>query len=54
MMRTLPQESHADLGIIPDSDFTEDLRPTKNAPGRCWNTAEGFQNTHHRIEKKES
>lgn len=43
-MRVLPQESHADLGIIPDSDLTEDLRPTKNALGRCWNTAEGLQN----------
>lgn len=51
-MRLLPQESHADLGIIPDSDLTEDLRPTKNAPGRCANTAEGFQNTPHPIEKE--
>lgn len=39
-----PQEDHADLGLIPDADHTDDLRPTKNAPGRCWNTAEGDQN----------
>ena len=50
-MRLLPQESHADLGIV-DDDATEDLRPTKNAPGRCANTAEGLQNTHHAIEKE--
>lgn len=47
MMRTLPQQDHADLGSI-DNDFTEDLRPTKNAPGRCANTAEGLQNHHPR------
>lgn len=29
-MRSLPQELHADLGIVPDSDHTEDLR--KSAP----------------------
>jgi hypothetical protein len=51
-MRVLPQEEHADLGLLPDSDFTEDLRPKKNAPGRCANTAEGLQNTHHPIEKE--
>ncbi|ADT97188.1 hypothetical protein Mspyr1_04770 [Mycolicibacterium gilvum Spyr1] len=51
-MRTLPQESHADLGLVPDSDFTEDLRPMKNALGRCANTAEGLQNTHHANEKE--
>lgn len=45
-MRNLPQQEHADLGIVPDNDFTEDLRPMKNTPGRCANTAEGFQNTH--------
>ena len=44
-MRTFPQESHADLGLVPDQDRTEDLRPgTKNAPGRCANTAGGDQN----------
>jgi hypothetical protein len=39
-MRELPQQDHADLGIV-DDDRTEDLRPTKNALGRCANTAEG-------------
>ena len=29
-MRSLPQEQHADLGIVPDQDRTEDLR--KSAP----------------------
>ncbi|MFV8233700.1 hypothetical protein [Mycolicibacterium fortuitum] len=24
------QVDHADLGLIPDTDHTEDLRPTKN------------------------
>lgn len=42
-MRTLPQQDHADLGLVDDDD-TEDLRPTKNAPGRCANTAEGDSN----------
>ncbi|CAN5552018.1 hypothetical protein BH11ACT7_BH11ACT7_31220 [soil metagenome] len=37
-----PQEHHADLGLV-DDDNTEDLR-TKNAPGRCANTAEGDSN----------
>lgn len=32
-----------DLGLVPDSDRTEDLRRNKNAPGRCANTAEGDQ-----------
>ncbi len=51
-MRCLPQELHADLGIV-DDDATEDLRsPTKNAPGRCANTAEGDQNTQPAIERK--
>lgn len=31
------------LGLIND-DATEDLRINGNAPGRCWNTAEGDQN----------
>lgn len=32
-MRHLPQEEHADLGIVPDSDLTEDLRPnSRTAP----------------------
>lgn len=43
-MREYPQIDHADLGLI-ENDATEDLRPVKrNAPGRCWNTAEGAQN----------
>lgn len=47
-MRLLPQEHHCDLGLVPDQDRTEDLRPgTKNALGRCGNTAEGDQNSHH-------
>lgn len=45
-MRVLPQQDHCNLGEV-DDDFTEDLRPTKNAPGRCANTAEGDQNSHH-------
>lgn len=33
-MRDLPQYQHADLGLIPDSDHTEDLRLQKdNDPG---------------------
>lgn len=40
-MREYPD--HADLGLV-DDDRTEDLRPTKNAPGRCANTAEGQEN----------
>lgn len=43
-MRAYEQELHADLGIVPDSDHTEDLRPNRNAPGRCANTAEGDSN----------
>lgn len=32
-MRPRPQESHADLGLIENSDFTEDLRPnSRTAP----------------------
>lgn len=43
-MRVLPQQDHADLGLVSD-DRTEDLRPeTRNALGRCSNTAEGLQN----------
>lgn len=42
-MREYPQ--HEDLGLWPEGDQTEDLVSTKrNAPGRCWNTAEGRQN----------
>jgi len=42
-MRDYPQ--HEDLGLDPEADQTEDLRPDKkNAPGRCANTAEGDQN----------
>ena len=52
-MRDLPQQNHADLGLV-DDDRTDDLRPTKNAPGRCANTAEGEQNTHHRINERKS
>ena len=35
-----------DLGLNPEADLTEDLRPRRNecAPGRCANTAEGDQN----------
>ena len=43
-MTRRPQEDHADLGLDPAADQTEDLRPIKNAPGRCANTAEGHQN----------
>lgn len=28
-MRDLPQYQHADLGLIPDVDNTDDLRPNK-------------------------
>lgn len=43
-MYARPQADHADLGLIND-DRTEDRRPAmRNAPGRCWNTAEGLQN----------
>ena len=45
-----PQEDHADLGLV-DFDQTEDLRPTKNALGRCGNTAEGDSNHHHANEE---
>ncbi len=45
-MRIYPHELHPDLGLLPDQDRTEDLRSTKNAPGRCANTAEGLQNHH--------
>lgn len=42
-----------DHGLVNDADQTEDLRPPqKNAPGRCWNTAEGLQNTQPCIERK--
>lgn len=44
-MRQYQQESHPDLGLNPEADRTEDLRPVKEiAPGRCANTAEGLQN----------
>lgn len=48
-MRAYEQEAHADLGLHPDGDRTEDLRrPIKgNAPGRCANTAEGLPNNPH-------
>lgn len=46
-MRTLPQQGHCDLGLLPDQDRTEDLRLNqKNALERCANTAEGDQNSH--------
>ncbi|WP_162562213.1 hypothetical protein [Mycolicibacterium iranicum] len=33
-MRVLPQESHADLGLLDDGDNTEDLRTnSRTAPG---------------------
>ena len=31
-MRALPQQDHADLGLV-DDDRTEDLRETRRAPG---------------------
>lgn len=31
-MRNLPQEDHADLGIVPNMDRTEDLRPIAERP----------------------
>lgn len=31
-MRTYPQEVHPDLGLWPEQDLTEDLRPSKSAP----------------------
>jgi len=44
-MYARPQQGHADLGLNPAADRTEDLRPAmRNAPGRCANTAEGLQN----------
>ena len=53
-MRDLPQQEHCDLGLIPDSDNTEDLRSKKkNAPGRCANTAEGLQNNQQSPQPKE-
>ncbi|MBP2450512.1 hypothetical protein JOF57_000397 [Mycolicibacterium lutetiense] len=30
-MRSLPQEDHADLGLI-EGDHTPDMRPSKSAP----------------------
>lgn len=47
-MREYPQ--FEDLGLV-DDDNTEDLRRTKNAPGRCANTAEGDSNNHHANEE---
>lgn len=32
-MRHLPQADHADLGLIPDSDHTEDMRTAPVIPG---------------------
>lgn len=32
-MRSLPQESHADLGLDPDADHTEDMRTAPVNPG---------------------
>lgn len=40
-MRHYPE--HEDLGLV-DNDLTEDLRAKRNAPGRCWSTAEGREN----------
>ncbi|BBY33375.1 hypothetical protein MMIN_14360 [Mycolicibacter minnesotensis] len=46
-MRVYPE--HEDLGLWPEGDQTEDLvSATRNAPGRCANTAEG-RNTHRYI-----
>lgn len=42
-----------DLGLVPDADRTEDLRPpNRNALGRCANTAEGLQNNPPNKEKE--
>jgi hypothetical protein len=51
-MRTLPQENHADLGIVPGSDYTEDLRRTKNAPGERCRAAEGEEPINHQTDDK--
>jgi hypothetical protein len=37
----LDRDQLDDLGLAPDTDTADDLRPRKNAPGRCANTAEG-------------
>lgn len=39
-MRELPQADHADLGLIPDSDHTEDMRKAPVAP-------EALRSEHH-------
>ena len=39
-MRELPQADHADLGLIPDSDHTEDMR---KAPA----VTEALRSEHH-------
>ena len=43
-MRDYPQADHADLGLVDGQDLTEDLRPTKNAPGGAGTPAEGDSN----------
>lgn len=43
-----PQIEHADLGLVPDSDHTEDLRPQKNDDSRAA-TPESSE-THHSAE----
>lgn len=46
-MREYP--AFEDLGLDPDADRTEDLRPgQKNALARCANTAEGDSNNPNR------
>lgn len=46
-MRDLPQQEHADLGIVPDQDQTEDLRSGQgNALDGVGAPAEGELNTH--------
>lgn len=53
-MRTLPQQDHADLGLIPNSDFTEDLRPnSRTAPEpQVLAHLAGTAHTHSPAEKK--
>ena len=44
-MRYYPQEDHCDLGLDPEADRTEDLRPgQRNALSGAANTAEGQSN----------
>jgi hypothetical protein len=49
-MRVYPQELHADLGITPDSDHTEDLRRTAPVNPVCPAPA-GAALTHQSLEE---